>query len=494
MKADEVFAVLKKRIEQGGVTDETIKKIVEQYFEKNPVQVITDNTLSVAGTPADALATGTAIDSLKEDLGELDRDLYKQGRTNLFDVSNVVKGKTLSNWSGKTMNDMYSSAGDSVINIIEVSEGERIIQSIDGASSGYLNNICLYDLNGNFVSQNHGTEKVDGLIVSRPIPSGIKYIRAVSRLSDEQLKKLVIFKYEKNIDLSYLAYGIIEKNKQYASAEKVEELSNDVRLLDGKLNITHRPTVIFQFDDGDEDNRLDLMDEYGLNGCATMTFPTSNPTVAKNIAKRGYDVFAIYGGKNSDDGLITRPPDSKDTTVSEWKDWINVLVELAKQNGICKPLTYMCMRSYMYENMMTACRELGIHLFRFATLEKNDGTIKQYGWKKEQTIYNTDFFTTRGIQGIDTDISQLKTDIEEVIKNNSVYIIFTHKVSDNPRMASETAYMDTHTNRFKTVLSYIKELKDNGTVDVMNLHDYYNHYMLDGQQDDFYRLLGLMNM
>ena len=37
MKADEVYAMLKKRIEQGGVTDETIKKIVEQYFEEHPV-------------------------------------------------------------------------------------------------------------------------------------------------------------------------------------------------------------------------------------------------------------------------------------------------------------------------------------------------------------------------------------------------------------------------------------------------------------------------
>lgn len=68
MKADEVFGTLNKRIEQGGVTDETIKKIVEQYFEKNPVQVITDNTLSVAGAPADALATGNAIKNVLNNL------------------------------------------------------------------------------------------------------------------------------------------------------------------------------------------------------------------------------------------------------------------------------------------------------------------------------------------------------------------------------------------------------------------------------------------
>nr|DAW06738.1 MAG TPA: hypothetical protein [Bacteriophage sp.] len=89
MRTDEVFANLKKRIEQGGVTDETVKKIVEQYFEKNPVQVITDNTLSVAGTPADALATGTAIDSLKEDLVELE-NLVAVKSPNIFDTSKLV--------------------------------------------------------------------------------------------------------------------------------------------------------------------------------------------------------------------------------------------------------------------------------------------------------------------------------------------------------------------------------------------------------------------
>lgn len=71
MKADEVFAALKKRIEQGGVTDETIKKIVEQYFEENPVQIITDNTLSVAGAPADALSTGNAIKNVSDSFKDI---------------------------------------------------------------------------------------------------------------------------------------------------------------------------------------------------------------------------------------------------------------------------------------------------------------------------------------------------------------------------------------------------------------------------------------
>lgn len=84
MQANEVFGILNKRIKQGGVTDETIKKIVEQYFEEHPVQVITDNTLSIAGAPADALSTGNAIknvsDSFKDTFLEKFFSLQRTGK------------------------------------------------------------------------------------------------------------------------------------------------------------------------------------------------------------------------------------------------------------------------------------------------------------------------------------------------------------------------------------------------------------------------------
>lgn len=77
MKADEVFGTLNKRIEQGGVTDETIKKIVEQYFEEHPVQITTDNTLSIAGAPADAKVTGDKLSGLGEKTNSLKEDIGK---------------------------------------------------------------------------------------------------------------------------------------------------------------------------------------------------------------------------------------------------------------------------------------------------------------------------------------------------------------------------------------------------------------------------------
>lgn len=75
MKADEVYAMLKKRIEQGGVTDETIKKIVEQYFEEHPVQITTDSTFSIAGMPADAKVTGDKLNGLEEKTNSLKEDI-----------------------------------------------------------------------------------------------------------------------------------------------------------------------------------------------------------------------------------------------------------------------------------------------------------------------------------------------------------------------------------------------------------------------------------
>ena len=79
MRADEVYAMLKKRIEQGSVTDEVIKKIVEQYSEEHPVQITTDSTLSIAGMPADAKTTGGKLNGLEEKTNSLKSDIATQG-------------------------------------------------------------------------------------------------------------------------------------------------------------------------------------------------------------------------------------------------------------------------------------------------------------------------------------------------------------------------------------------------------------------------------
>lgn len=105
MNAEEVYALLNKKIKKGGITDDKIKQIVEQYLKENPVQVITDNTLSVAGTPADALATGTAVDLLKEELNNY--------RTIIMNNSDSYSNCVFSNTVNSIGNVVLQSVGTS---------------------------------------------------------------------------------------------------------------------------------------------------------------------------------------------------------------------------------------------------------------------------------------------------------------------------------------------------------------------------------------------
>lgn len=69
MNAEEVYALLNKKIKKGGITDDQIRQIVEQYLKDNPVP--TDKTLTIEDTPADAKATGDTINAIKDTVDNL---------------------------------------------------------------------------------------------------------------------------------------------------------------------------------------------------------------------------------------------------------------------------------------------------------------------------------------------------------------------------------------------------------------------------------------
>lgn len=150
MNAEEVYALLNKKIKKGGITDDKIKQIVEQHFEENPVQVITDNTLSVAGTPADALAAGAAIDSLKEDLGDFELGyIADTSKGNDVFPHNYIQWHFGSLDSGKiiqTKTRMYSDFVD-VQNLVELQitfENSDYSLFIEGCDEGFR---YLYNVN-----------------------------------------------------------------------------------------------------------------------------------------------------------------------------------------------------------------------------------------------------------------------------------------------------------------------------------------------------------
>lgn len=242
MKADEVFAVLKKRIEQGGVTDETIKKIVEQYFKEHPVQVITDNTLSVAGAPADALATGTAIDSLKEDLD----DLVTSGK-NLLNDETITPDKNFT--LGTT--DIIDARGYSLTDYIAVDYGEtlyfsRYDVSKDTSVLKALARIVEYGADKNPVEKS-----VNSATTFTPTNTNCKFVRcSFLTLNNTNNNKTMI---SKSSDIDYEPFYKRVKNKylpeipNYSFDDKPTENSSNLLTSGSVYNALEISNKLFDY-------------------------------------------------------------------------------------------------------------------------------------------------------------------------------------------------------------------------------------------------------
>ena len=190
-----------------GVTDDRIKQIVEQHFEENPVQVTTDNTLSVAGTPADALATGTAVDSLKEDLIRLDDKLHKICTENLFNGV-LYENKGLS-YDGKVIDfDGYNLSDYIDISLLSTF---RLMMwaNWDTVINIGLQRFVFYDSLKEYISKDAQPYNADGDI-AWDIPANAKYVRFVIKSSDANLGKIMIMDYKPK---KYIPYMMVYSDK-----------------------------------------------------------------------------------------------------------------------------------------------------------------------------------------------------------------------------------------------------------------------------------------
>ena len=265
MRTDEVFANLKKRIEQGGVTDETVKKIVEQYFEKNPVQVITDNTLSVAGTPADALATGTAIDSLKEDLVDLDDKTDVGTNKTQIEITLGDKGSVI--WN----NGDYSATGGGSTYCTEPF-------SVDGFKKIYISGRFYNKVIGAFYEETSQTSNAVGVI------------KDVESTSD---RTLTDYEVEVPRDAKYCricTYIYNNASAKYSEEIKIKDYvdSNIQRSVSSAKNE-------LEASDGVLANRIEIVEDKTFYGSKIITVKTTNN---KNGIVGNNGAYGTWGGNS----------------------------------------------------------------------------------------------------------------------------------------------------------------------------------------------------
>lgn len=386
---------------------------------------------------------------------------YRTLPVNLLDLSLVLEGVSQANWSKKTKDDTYAKSGYYCLPPIAVEEGKQYIMIKDGIGVKLVANYTTYDIDGNYVGTLQLTKLGTGDYITNAIPSGIGYIRGSGTTAFEEV---ALYEYDASVKkYTYIPYGTVVTERNYVSRE-------------------HKPTVVFNFDNSADDNRMDLLDEYGFNGCATFNAQTDS-AVTKEIIKRGYDVYSFYGGLG-EDGLVATMPDGNNATKEEWKEYLQRLVDKLKEIGVVKPILYASRQGQMYETQLEALGEMDFRYYRVSTYQKADGTNIYPSITNQD--YTCSMLGSYGVYGTDADITELKTNLESAIAKNSVFIIFTHLVREEP---SET---DCGIDRFKAVLAHVKKLKDAGTIDVMSMKDYYNKYNPEqGAKDDFTRLSAL---
>lgn len=445
MKADEVFAVLKKRIEQGGVTDETIKKIVEQYFKEHPVQVITDNTLSVAGTPADALATGTAIDSLEENISNKITKFYasNQGETHITDSDNgkiqdmfiygrseqkqykgynLLKDENVIVFNGGNYicsNQNYSKEG-----IIEIVTGETYTFSLDVMSTD--GQIRLFDDSNNLIKSIYiSNKRIFTFIVPENVVSMSYYAKITtdSTASLEKAKAMLIVGSE---ELAYEPYvgGIPSPNPDYP--QEIRNVVNPSVMICGKN--------LIQCEDGKEYKLSDTTNNYiGVKVYYTGKINTQKGkkyTISFEYETSNPGIFVM----NAFQGIITGRLQAKDNNIKSGKN--KIAATFVAEGIIEKDHVYIQFRRTIQDELF----EITI---RNIQIEEGEECTKYEPHKEQEASfpYTLNAIPVSSDGNITIDGQQYIADYVDVERGKLVRMVDTSKLDSTQSIVDKTEWL-----------------------------------------------------
>lgn len=192
MTAEQVYAILKKRINSNGVSQEKIDKAVESYLERNPIML-------------------EQIDKLKEDFGDLNERLVMHDKeSNFIDVSKNKIGGYINGSNG----EVISYTGLGYTDFVELDANTPYFYG--NMYGGYY---AFYDENKNFVA---GEDTLLTLTQGFKIPENAKYGRFTIDLSST------------NIDSTWI-FTRNEKPKPYSELLKLGSIPNDNSVSSDKI-------------------------------------------------------------------------------------------------------------------------------------------------------------------------------------------------------------------------------------------------------------------
>lgn len=241
------------------------------------------------------------------------------------------------------------------------------------------------------------------------------------------------------------------------------------------------------------DNRLSLLEEYGLNaswclnrdmfgeGGGDNTFlswrDNSYRDTYWSVIKRGDDV-GLYPSIRADF-----------KNESEWISWINTAISNLENLGIYNITTFDCAQLAINDNLYNAVKKTGFKMIRGGGDAASQDTYTYTEKNKFMSCEpsNDNFIVNKAISINDnTDLVYIKQDIEYAIQTNTALSLFTHEVISSGTVES----WNISESKMREVLNYISSKINAGELIVMPWRKYYSMVnKTDGHEWDYSRIL-----
>ena len=254
-------------------------------------------------------------------------------------------------------------------------------------------------------------------------------------------------------DINYVLLRLTSDNKSVEHTLYVDSIVLDYRM---------KPTILLNYDSTNEnlyDTIYPLMKEHNFVGTAFManfSFGSGDSIIKdqyQEMKNNGWD-FGMYGGMNTDHGYILNTELGKNGNYDEQYKSLKAEKDLLEAQGITDLVSYGCPNNATSNTNMKVLNELGFKIVRAA------GNYYTYPYKE----------ITQGncIGIIDSNLDDVKSEIDKCIKTGYCLSVFTHGVYENN---SNTLYTDK--TIYTELLDYIKQKVDAGEVQVMSYRDFY---------------------